>query len=182
MAKREEKTTVIRPETAMTAAVVTITMAAAWPQTGRSTRQLSIREGVILAFETMETDFMNTVAKAMAWVEEMESPYLQAYPDMGNITNAAVAAGKDVTEDIRQGRGHIVAAHLKETRPGIFREVPYGSGHVDFATVIRCAWQMGVRRYMAEFWYDGAENWRAALRQNGTFLRGYLDSCAAETR
>lgn len=147
----------------------------------RRSVELAAREGVILAFETMETDFMNTVTKAMTWVEEMESPYLQTYPDMGNITNAAVAAGKDVMEDIRQGRGHIVAAHLKETLPGIFREVPYGSGHVDFATVIRCAWQLGVRRYMAEFWYDGAENWCAMLRQNSAFLRGYLDRCVAES-
>lgn len=146
----------------------------------RRSVELAAREGVILAFETMETDFMNTVTKAMTWVKEIGSPYLQTYPDMGNVTNAAAAAGKDVTADILRGRGHIAAVHLKETRPGVFREVPYGSGHVDFAAVTRCAWELGVRRYTAEFWYDGAEDWRVTLRRNNAFLREYLDRCAAE--
>ena len=59
-------------------------------------------------------------------------PYLQIYPDMGNLTNAAVLYQYDVCQDIALGRGHFAAAHLKETRPGVFREVPFGEGHVDF--------------------------------------------------
>ena len=51
------------------------------------------REGVLLAFETMETDFINTVGKAAAYVKKIDSPYLQIYPDLGNITNAALTGG-----------------------------------------------------------------------------------------
>ncbi len=29
----------------------------------------------------METAFMNTVGKAMAYVDRIQSPYLQVYPD-----------------------------------------------------------------------------------------------------
>jgi len=33
--------------------------------------------------------------------------------------------------------GHIAAMHLKETLPGKFREIPYGTGHVDFVNGIK---------------------------------------------
>ena len=45
------------------------------------------KRGVILAFETMETPFMNTIEKAMRYVYAVNSPYLQVYPDIGNISN-----------------------------------------------------------------------------------------------
>ena len=110
--------------------------------------EAAAREGVILAFETMETEFIDTVAKAMRWVEEVGSPFLQAYPDIGNITNASLKYSTDVIADLESGRGHLVALHLKETKPGIFREVPYGQGHVDFdaaaasalALACACSW------------------------------------------
>lgn len=145
----------------------------------RKAVDMAAREGVILAFETMETDFMNTVQKSMAWVEAIGSPYLQVYPDAGNITNAAVAEGKDVAEDLLAGKGHIAAVHLKETKPGVFREVPYGTGHVDFGAVTRCAWSLGVRRYLAEFWYGGTDDWRKTIRENNRFLRAFLDKAAS---
>lgn len=116
--------------------------------------------GVVLGFETMETEFMNTVEKAMHYVSRVNSPYLQVYPDIGNITNAAKRYGRDVLNDLRTGEGHLVAMHLKETVPGVFREVPFGTGHVDFESAIQAAWVLGVRRYVAEFWYTGSKNWQ----------------------
>lgn len=124
---------------------------------------MAAKAGVVLGFETMETEFMNTVGKSMAYVNKVNSPYLGVYPDMGNITNAAVTYGTDVLEDIRSGAGHLVAVHLKETVPGIFREVPFGTGHVDFPAVIEETWKNGVRRYVTEFWYTGNPKWREDL-------------------
>jgi L-ribulose-5-phosphate 3-epimerase UlaE len=130
---------------------------------------------VTLAFETMETEFMNTVGKAMAWVRKADSPYLQVYPDLGNITNAAVAAGRDPLADLREGRGHIAALHLKETKPGIFREVPYGAGHVRFAESAAVALKLGVRLFVGEFWYTGEPDWRKTLASSERFLRQALE-------
>ena len=65
---------------------------------------------------------MNTVEKAMNYVKKIDSPYLGVYPDCGNITNAATKYNKNVIEDLRSGKGHIMAVHLKETKPGKFRE------------------------------------------------------------
>lgn len=138
--------------------------------------ELAGREGVILAFETMETEFIDTVAKAMHWVDEIHSPYLQIYPDLGNITNAAIKYSTDVLEDLKRGRGHIVSLHLKETKPDVFREVPYGTGHVDFPAAAATALGLGVRMFVGEFWYDGGEDWRAVLESNNAFLRKDLAS------
>jgi predicted hexulose-6-phosphate isomerase len=132
---------------------------------------MASQAGVILAFETMETPFMNTVAKAMHYVERIQSPYLQVYPDSGNLTNAAFGEPGDVLADLETGRGHLAALHLKETVPGKFREIPYGTGHVAFEKIIAKALDLGIRRFTSEFWYLGETDWQANLRHAATFLR-----------
>lgn len=131
--------------------------------------------GVSLGFETMETEFMNTVGKAMYYVDEVKSPYLGVYPDSGNLKNASVLYGTDMYEDLKSGEGHVMALHLKETKPGVFREVPFGQGHVDFAKVIDTAWNMGIRRYVTEFWYTGNPAWEGDLRDANQRMRELLE-------
>lgn len=135
--------------------------------------------GIVMGFETMETEFMNTVEKAMHYVRRMNSPYLGVYPDSGNITNAAVSYKTDVLEDLRSGAGHLTAMHLKETVPGVFREVPYGTGHVNFRDMIQTAWKLGVRRYVTEFWYTGNPNWKQDLYEARAMMGALLDAQSA---
>ena len=137
--------------------------------------EMAAAGGVILGFETMETEFMNTVGKAMEHVSRVNSPYLGVYPDIGNITNAAKACGAGVLDDLERGRGHLVAMHLKETVPGVFREVPFGTGHVDFPAAIQKAWSLGVRRYVAEMWYTGSEQWKRDIAGAHEMMAGILD-------
>ena len=137
---------------------------------------IAAKEGVTLAFETMETPFIDTVTKAAVWVRKCQSPYLQIYPDSGNITNAALEYGGKIKEDMENGAGYLAALHLKESSPGIYRDLSYGQGHVNFSEVINTAWRLGVRLFVAEFWYsDTAEPWRGILRGNNRFLRNFLD-------
>ena len=133
------------------------------------------RSGVLVEMETMENAFMNTVWKAMYHVSRINSVYLGIYPDSGNITNAAVAYGSDEAQDLLSGKGHISSIHLKETRPGKFREIPYGKGHVDFEKIIQAAWSIGVRKYVTEFWYQGSETWEEELSQVNGRMRQILD-------
>lgn len=119
---------------------------------------------------------MNTVQKAMDYVRKVDSPYLQVYPDLGNLTNAACTMGHQVTDDIRTGKGHLAAMHLKETVPGKFREIPYGTGHVNFEQGAAEAWKQGVRLFVGEFWYTGSPSWREDLQTNNTFLRAKVDT------
>ena len=128
-------------------------------------------EGVTLGFETMETPFMDTTAKAMYYVNLMNSPYLQVYPDIGNLTNAAVKYGHSWELDLASGAGSLVAMHLKETVPGRYREVPYGMGHVDFNKAVSLALKLGVRRFTGEFWYCGESDWEELLAQSAKYLR-----------
>ena len=137
---------------------------------------LAARYGTLIGFETMENEFMNTVEKGMRWVETLASPYVQLYPDIGNTTNAAVLHGTDVLADLRLGRGHIAAFHLKETKPGVFREIPYGEGHVDFPGAIETVWALGVRRFVTEFWYDKTiPDWRGELFKARSRFTALLD-------
>lgn len=138
--------------------------------------EMAATAGVTLGFETMETEFMNTVGKAMAYVEHVNSVYLGVYPDTGNIQNAATAYRTDVYEDIKRGAGHTVAMHLKESVPGKFREIPFGTGHVDFKKMIHAAWHIGVRKYVAEFWDIGSENWMEELVYANQMMTAYLEN------
>ena len=144
----------------------------------RVAAQMAARGGVQLGFETMETAFMDTVEKAMYYVDLVRSPYLGVYPDSGNLTNASLVYGKSVLDDMETGRGHIIALHLKESVPGKYREIPFGTGHVDFAAVAKKAWALGVRRYVSEFWYTGNADWKGDLSFANTFLRRALDAAA----
>ncbi len=124
----------------------------------RLLEQTAACAGVQLGFETMENEFMNTVEKAMHYIGLVNSNYLKIYPDIGNTTNAAVLHGTDPIADLLMGRGQLVALHLKETCPGHYREIPYGTGHVNFDAAVKAAWELGVRRFVTEFWYtEGGE-------------------------
>ncbi len=138
---------------------------AAFLENLRLAAEMAAVKGISLGFETMETDFMNTVWKSMYYVKLVGSPWLGVYPDSGNLTNAALSSGGNVLDDLESGRGHIVALHLKETVPGVFREVPFLTGHVNFPAVIEKAWSMGIRRYVTEMWYVGNDDtWRDDIR------------------
>lgn len=136
---------------------------------------MAARAGVLMGFETMETEFMNTCGKSMKYVEEINSTYLNVYPDCGNINNAAITYGTDVLEDLRSCRGHITSMHLKETEPGKFRDMMYGDGQVDFPAMIDTAWSMGVRKFVTEFWYLGNEKWKEDLAFANKSMRTLLD-------
>lgn len=136
--------------------------------------EMAAVEGIQLGFETMETPFMDTIKKAMHYVSLVNSPYLGLYPDVGNLTNAALIYNDDIISDIRHGEGHILAVHLKETVAGKYREIPYGTGHVNFEKVINTLWKIGVRRYVAEFWYLKGMNWQVELSKANNFIRPYF--------
>lgn len=135
--------------------------------------------GVNLGFETMETPFMDTVGKGMRYVREVNSAYLGMYPDLGNLTNAAYLHGQDVLEDIRTGAGHIFAMHLKETKEGLYRDMDFGTGRVDFVAGIRQALDIGVRMFVAEFWHDGSADWKSRLKRTNRFIRERFEQAVA---
>lgn len=138
--------------------------------------EFAAKAGVMLGFETMETPFMDTVGKAMHYVDEIASPYLGVYPDIGNLNNAALLYGSDILEDIELGKGHVFAIHIKETVPGKYREVPFGTGAVDFPKVLAKTWNLGVRRYVTELWHVNNADWFDRIAEASNLARGFLNS------
>ncbi len=132
-------------------------------------------KGIVLAFESMETPFMDTVEKIMKYVDLIGSPWLGVYPDIGNLKNAAVLYGFDVTEELKRGKGHTFAVHLKETLPGIYRDLNYGTGgHTEYVPCIKAALDMGVRMFTGEFWYQNGQDYMKVIRESNEFLRNVI--------
>ena len=146
----------------------------------RKAVEIASKHGVILAFEPMETSFMDTVKKAHEVVEKISSPFLQIYPDLGNIKNSSLIYNHDVIDDIKEGKNHIVAAHIKESIVGHYREIPFLTGHVNFKECLTQLWKQGVRRYVTELWYVGAEDFTLDLKFAVKTFRTMLDEIEGE--
>lgn len=134
--------------------------------------------GVILGFETMETPFMDTVGKAMDYVNLISSPYLGVYPDLGNLTNACSLYGSDVEEELSLGAGHLFGMHIKETEEGKYRDMRFGQGRVSFAKGIRRALDIGVHLFVAECWQD-CDEWQTVNREVNSFIRKRFEEAFA---
>lgn len=140
--------------------------------------EMASSRGVLLGFETMETPFMDTVKKAMRYVSSANSPYLGLYPDIGNLTNASLIYGCGLADDLRGGEGRILAAHLKETLPGQYRNLSFGEGHTNYAVALPLLLGMGVRLFVGELWHRGGD-WRGELSAAAVFLRGLIEGARA---
>ena len=82
----------------------------------------------------------------------------------------------DSYHDIEKGKGHLFAAHLKETRPGVYREVPFGTGHTNYPEDLRKLKELGVRMFTGEFWHTAQNpDYPEICRQAACFLRCQLD-------
>ena len=131
--------------------------------------------GVSLGFETMETPFMDTVEKAMRYVDEIDSPFLGVYPDVGNLTNASLIYGRSVADDLARGKGHILAAHMKATKAGQYRDLLFGEGTTDYDGALAQLIPQGVRRYVCELWYLGSASWQDDVGHAARFVREKID-------
>lgn len=95
---------------------------------------------IMLDIETMDDQFMNSLQKIRDIKTQIHSPWLQAYPDVGNLT---AWPQNDVAHELEVGLDNIVSVHLKDTQPvtatseGQFRDVPFGDGTVDFEGCLR---------------------------------------------
>jgi L-ribulose-5-phosphate 3-epimerase len=117
--------------------------------------EMASRAQVTLAMEIMDYPLMNSVSKALGYAHYLNNPWFQIYPDIGNLS----AWDNDVPMELQAGMGHIVAVHVKDTRPGVFKNVPFGSGIVDFEQCFSTLKQSGYRGpYLIEMWSETAED------------------------
>ncbi|MEL4013115.1 L-ribulose-5-phosphate 3-epimerase [Dryocola clanedunensis] len=117
--------------------------------------EMASRAQVTLAMEIMDYPLMNSISKAMGYAHYLNNPWFQLYPDIGNLS----AWDNDVQMELQAGSGHIVAVHVKDTRPGVFKNVPFGSGVVEFERCFETLKLSGYRGpYLIEMWSEAAED------------------------
>ncbi len=127
--------------------------------------------GVILAIETMDTPFMGSCENIVSLCRQIDSPFLQCYADIGNLT----ASGIDLQSDLSIGGKHIVGVHLKDTRPGVYRDVLFGDGTVDFDCCLDALQSIDYAGVLtAEMWSYDNEDFHSYLSLASKFLREKL--------
>lgn len=129
---------------------------------------MASRAQVTLAMEIMDYPLMNSISKALGYTHYLNNPWFQIYPDLGNLS----AWDNDVQLELEAGKGHIVAVHVKDTRPGEFKNVPFGSGVVDFERCFRTLKQTGYSGpYLIEMWSETAEDPAAEVIKARAWVR-----------
>lgn len=132
------------------------------------------RQQVMLAMEIMDTPFMNSITKHQGYEAQIRSPWYKVYPDLGNLS----AWGEnDPLQELEGGISSIVGVHVKETiapkegREGKFKEVPFGTGCVDFPACFQKLEQLGYRGpYMIEMWHRAGTEDVAEVRRAAEWL------------
>ncbi len=135
---------------------------------------------IMLAMEVMDTPFMNSISKHMAYEGMLRSPWYRVYPDLGNLS---AWPENDVTFELDRGVGSIVSVHLKDTLavtdsfPGKFKCVPFGSGCVDFPARFGQLEHLGyVGPYMIEMWYDPGTDDVTEIAKAQQWIRQQFDA------
>lgn len=109
---------------------------------------------VMLSIEIMDTEFIGTISRCMEYIEEINSPWLQIYPDLGNLTQWT----NDPVSELKLGWNHIVAIHLKDTKPNVFKCVPFGEGTVQFDELLARIKEWNYSGpFLIEMWADNSK-------------------------
>ncbi len=120
--------------------------------------KLASQYGVILSVEIMDDPFMNSISKFLEIKKQIKSPYLQVYPDLGNLS---AWPENNPGVELEKGIENITSIHLKDTHPvtkiseGQFRDVPFGQGCVDFEGLLSCLRRLGYDgTFLIEMWSE----------------------------
>ena len=103
------------------------------------------------------------IDQAIAYMEERrkrDEPFalFPDFPQGGEMDASEYADGSGKVEI----RANVEAAGEKRV---VIREIPYGTGHVDFQQVFKTASDMGVGLFVGEFWYVGNDDCQCVAAQ-----------------
>lgn len=133
---------------------------------------------IVLSIEIMDDPFMNSISKFLKIKEQIRSPYLQVYPDLGNLS---AWPENDVGYELELGIDQISAVHLKDTLAvteqfaGKFKEVPFGTGCVDFLGCLKTLKRLHYNGpFLIEMWSETSDTPEKEIEQAKEFLFPYL--------
>lgn len=126
---------------------------------------------VMLGLENMDGEDVLSLETALSHIAAVNSPWLQLYPDIGNLA----ANGLDVSEQLKLARGHLIGIHLKDTKPGVYRRVRFGEGIVPFEDAFRTLGEIGYQgTLLIEMWNDDNPESQGIVKDSLAFIRQNL--------
>ncbi len=133
---------------------------------------------VMLGMEIMDIELMNSVRKHLVYERKIQSPWYKVYPDLGNLA----AWGLDVPDELEAGIHSIVGVHVKDTlcrtkeQPGVFRDIPFGQGCVDFEACFSRLESLGYTGpYMIEMWHKQGQDDRKLVKEAKKWIEEVFD-------
>lgn len=146
---------------------------------------LASEKGVVLSIEIMDDPFINSITKYLEIKRQINSPYLQVYPDLGNLS---AWQENNPGYELEIGIKEISQVHLKDTKPvttgfpGKFKGVPFGEGCVDFLGLLKTLKRLDYNApFVIEMWSETSSNPREEINKAKQFLNpffrevGYID-------
>lgn len=135
---------------------------------------MAAKKLVMLSIETMDDPFLNSMQKIAHVKTQIKSPWLQGYPDLGNIS---AWPENDVVYDLENNIEDIAAVHLKDTKrvtptfKGQFKEVPFGDGDVDFEGCLKTLKRLDYSgSFTVEMWTESASDPIREVRKAKAFF------------
>jgi L-ribulose-5-phosphate 3-epimerase len=133
--------------------------------------ELAGRAGVMLAFENMGGPYIDTLGKAMEYVNSINSPWLQIYGDIGNLH----AIKADVAYELTMAGKHLIGLHVKDTVPGVIRDIPFGEGSTPFEESFTALEKSGFSGfYVMEMWYRKGEDNIKIIKDAKNFIENKM--------
>lgn len=124
--------------------------------------EIAASQQVMLAIEIMDDPFINSITKYNAIKSQIPSPWLQVYPDIGNLS---AWPGNDVGQELEQNIAAIAAIHIKDVvkvspqTTGVFKNVRFGEGDVNFLANFKTLFRIGYRgSFVLEMWSESDQN------------------------
>lgn len=140
---------------------------------------LASAKGIVLTIEIMDDPFINSITKYLKIKEQIPSPYLQVYPDVGNLS---AWPENDVAYELEQGIQEITQIHLKDTLAvtadfaGKFKEVEFGEGCVDFDGCLHTLKRLNYNGpFVIEMWSETSETPAVEIEKAKAFLLPKLE-------
>jgi len=128
---------------------------------------------VMLSLEVIDTKIMKSIEQITRFNKKFDSPFLQAYADIGNLN----AMGVDAEYDLPIGGKNILGVHIKDSKPHIVRDVPYGEGNVNFKKCFRTLKKMNYNGiFVAEMWCHDNPEFHQYLKKANKFIKTKIGS------
>lgn len=144
--------------------------------------EMAASKMVMLSIETMDDPFINSIEKINHYKSQIKSPWLQAYPDFGNLS---AWPENNVPQDFENYIENVAAVHLKDTKAvtptfkGQFKNVSFGEGCTDFEGLLRLMVRLNYSgSYTIEMW--GGDNGDADPLKEVREAKQYFDNLFAQ--